>query len=165
MFARRIDPSRSARAGHPAISSDAARSRSARYETHLDAPRVSFVPPMQSPRRFIRGRLNGPQRKPLIKAPRARASERANVRREFSRKPTGFTVGAERSIESYLDLEIGTITRTSVQGGNRKRSPREEGRRRERERKREREREREREKGRRERPCERRGCTSACTCR
>lgn len=72
---------------------------------------VSFVSPLQSPRQFIRSRLNEPQRKSLIKAPRE--SERGRVtyiRQKFSTKPTGFTVDAQYR-SNYLDLEIGTITR------------------------------------------------------
>lgn len=48
----------------------------------------------------------------LLKSARERASDRDRVTyvRNFQQKPTGFTVGAVHR-PSYLDLEIGTITR------------------------------------------------------
>lgn len=116
--------------------------------------RVSLVSPLQSPRQFIHNRLNEPQRKSLIKAPRKERARSSNayIHQKFSTKPTGFTVNAEYR-SNYLDLEIGTITR-GVREEEGEKEAEEGGRRGERER---------------EREGEKRGETrmplSACTCR
>lgn len=80
----------------------------------------------------------------LLKSARERASERTSDRgrvtyvRNFQQKPTGFTVGAVHR-PSYLDLEIGTITRECARRKQKKKQRKTESGERERERERERE--------------------------
>lgn len=90
--------------------------------------RVPFVPPMQSPRQFIHGRLNGPQRKPLIKAPRWLSRGRVTHVRNFQRNQPDSRWAPRRAAavrrSSYLDLEIGTITRKCARRKQKKKSRR-----------------------------------------
>lgn len=110
----------------------------ARYEIRISRYCISFVSLLQSSRQFIHNRLNKPQRKPFIKV-RERASERASdcgrvtYVRNFQQKPTGFTVGAVHR-PSYLDLEIGTITRECARRKQKKKQKKAESGERERER-------------------------------
>lgn len=70
----------------------------------------------------------------LLKSARERGDHgRVTYVRNFQQKPTGFTVGAVRRL-SYLDLEIGTITRECARRKQKKKQRKAESGERERER-------------------------------
>lgn len=111
--------------------------------------RISYISPLQSLRQFIRNRLNEPQRKSLIKAPRERVRS-GNVHTSKIFNETNRIHGGRRvQVELSRSRNRHDYTRVREEEARKRRRGRRKVRR----------------KGAREGERQRRRCTSACTCR